>query len=129
MANISASSEKMTNKKALDFVLTNFADSLPMDVAEKLENMMAQLEKRSTSERKPSARQVENEKLKALMLEAINSDPDRLFSVGEMVKEFEFFPSDITPQRVSALCTQLVEADKLIREVDKRKVFFKSKGV
>jgi hypothetical protein len=129
MTNISASSEKMTNKKALDFVLTNFADTLPVDVAEKLENMVVQLEKRSTSERKPSARQVENEKLKALMLEAIDSDPARLFAVGEMVKEFEFFPSDITPQRVSALCTQLVDADKLIRHVEKRKVFFQSKGV
>ena len=123
MSNTSSVSTKTTNKSALEFVLKTYMDTLPMDVAEKLENMLAQLEKRSSAERKPSARQLENEKLKELMLSAM--EIDRLYAVAEMVKEFEFFPSDITPQRVSALCTQLVESGKLIREVDKRKVFFK----
>jgi predicted transcriptional regulator len=122
MANISASSEKMTNKKALDFVLTNFADTLPVDVAEKLENMVVQLEKRSTSERKPSARQVENEVLMAKTFEHMQTD--RWYAVDEMVKEFDFYPSDITPQRVSALMTKLVKSGSVERKVDKRKVYF-----
>ena len=123
MTNTSSVSTKTTNKSALEYVLKTYGDTIPVDVAEKLENMLAQLEKRSSAERKPSARQIENDKLKGLMIEAM--EIDRLYSVAEMVKEFEFFPSDITPQRVSALCTQLVESGKLIREVDKRKVFFK----
>lgn len=113
--------EKMTNKKALNYVLEHC--EIPADVAEKLEGMVAQLEKRSISERKPSARQVENGVLKQAILDAM--EVDRLYSVGEMIKEFTFFPADITPQRVSALMTNLVVDKKVIREVDKRKVFFK----
>ena len=111
---------KTTNKSALTYILENC--ELPADVAEKVQGMLAQLEKRSSAERKPSARQIENEKLKVEILKAMSAD--RKYSVGEMIKEFSFFPADMTPQRVSALMTQLVEAHKVEREVAKRKVLF-----
>ena len=111
---------KTTNKSALTYILENC--ELPVDVAEKVQGMLAQLEKRSSAERKPSARQIENEKLKGEILQAMSAD--RKYSVGEMIKEFSFFPADMTPQRVSALMTQLVEAHKVEREVVKRKVLF-----
>ena len=111
---------KTTNKSALTYILENC--ELPADVAEKVQGMLAQLEKRSSAERKPSARQIENEKLKVEILKAMSAD--RKYSVGEMIKEFSFFPADMTPQRVSALMTQLVEAHKVEREVVKRKVLF-----
>ncbi len=113
--------EKMTNKVALSYVLKNY--DLPADVAEKIEGMLIQLEKRSSAERKPSARQIENEALKGQIVEAM--EPNRLYSVGEMLKEFVFFPADMTPQRLSAIMTQLVSADKVERMVEKRKVYFK----
>lgn len=113
--------EKMTNKKALNYVLANY--DIPAEVAEKLEGMIAQLEKRATAERKPSARQLENEKLKQSILDAM--EVNRLYSVGEMIKEFTFFPIDITQQRVTALMSQLVVDHKVIREVNKRKVYYK----
>lgn len=121
MTNTITTTEKMTNKKALNYVLDNY--DLPAEVAEKLEGMIAQLDKRATAERKPSARQLENGALKQSILDAM--EVNRLYSVGEMIKEFTFFPADITPQRVSALMSQLVVDRKVIREVDKRKVYFK----
>ena len=114
--------DKMTNKKALAFVLDAYADTMPVDVVEKIEGMIAQLDKRSTTERKPSARQVENEVLMTKTLEHMESD--RWYAVAEMIKEFDFYPSDITPQRVSALMTKLVEGGSVERKVDKRKVYF-----
>lgn len=111
---------KTTNKSALTYILEHY--ELPVDVAEKVQGMLAQLEKRSSAERKPSARQIENEKLKVEILKAMSAG--RKYSVGEMIKEFSFFPADMTPQRVSALMTQLVEAHKVEREVVKRKVLF-----
>ena len=113
--------EKMTNKVALSYVLMNY--ELPADVAEKIEGMLIQLEKRSSAERKPSARQIENEALKGQIVEAM--EPNRLYSVGEMLKEFVFFPVDMTPQRLSAIMTQLVSAEQVERLVEKRKVYFK----
>ena len=118
---ITTTAEKMTNKKALNYVLDNY--DIPAEVAEKLEGMIAQLEKRATAERKPSARQLENGALKQSILDAM--EVNRLYSVGEMIKEFTFFPTDITPQRGSALMSQLVVDRKVVREVDKRKVYFK----
>ena len=112
---------KTTNKSALTYILEHY--DLPADVAEKVQGMLAQLEKRSSAERKPSARQLENGALKQSILDAM--EVNRLYSVGEMIKEFTFFPTDITPQRVSALMSQLVVDRKVIREVDKRKVYFK----
>ena len=112
--------EKMTNKKALAFVLENC--EIPADVAEKIEGMIAQLDKRSATERKPSARQVENEILMTKTLEAMEAD--RWYAVAECIKEFDFYPSDISPQRVSSLMTKLVEANMVERKVDKRKVYF-----
>lgn len=119
MTNITTNT-KTTNKSALTYILEHY--DLPVDVAEKVQGMLAQLEKRSSAERKPSARQVENEKLKG---EIVNSmEEGRKYSVAEMIKEFAFFPADITPQRVSALMTQLVDAKLVEREVVKRKVLF-----
>lgn len=117
---------KTTNKSALSYVVKNYGKELPSDVLEKLEGMIAQLEKRSSAERKPSARQLENEVLKTKILETMQVN--RWYSIGEMVKEFIFFPSDMTPQRCSALMTQLFEAGKVKREVVKRKVLFCIEG-
>lgn len=114
--------DKMTNKKALSFVLDAYADTLPVDVAEKIEGMIAQLDKRSSAERKPSARQIENEVLMGKTLE--HMEIDRWYSVAEMIKEFDFYPSDISPQRVSSLMSKLVEGGSVERKVDKRKVYF-----
>ena len=111
---------KTTNKSALTYILEHY--DLPADVAEKVQGMLTQLEKRSSAERKPSARQVENEKLKGEIVLAM--EQGRKYSVAEMIKEFSFFPADITPQRVSALMTQLVDAKLIEREVVKRKVLF-----
>lgn len=113
---------KTTNKTALTYVIKNYGEELPSEVLEKLEGMVAQLEKRSATERKPSARQLENEVLKGKILETM--EPNRWYSIAEMVKEFLFFPADITPQRCSALMTQLADAGKVKREVVKRKVLF-----
>lgn len=114
---------KTTNKSALSYVVKNYGNELPSDVLEKLEGMIVQLDKRSSAERKPSARQLENEVLKTKILEAMETN--RWYSIGEMVKEFIFFPSDMTPQRCSALMTQLFEVGKVERTVEKRKVYFK----
>ena len=60
-------SDKMTNAKALQFVLTN-VEGLPSDVTEKLEKMLEQVEKKSTN-RKPTAAQ---EARAGLLIEVAN---------------------------------------------------------
>lgn len=59
--------DKMTNAKALRFVLTN-VEGLPTDITEKLEKMLEQVEKKSAN-RKPTAAQ---EARAGLLIEVAN---------------------------------------------------------
>ena len=82
------------------------------------------LERKNTSggEKKLTAAQLENEKLKEAIL--VNMEPDRLYSISEMMKEFECI-SGLTLPKVSALITQLKNVGKVIRIEEKRKAYFK----
>ena len=75
-----------------------------------------------TGEKKLTAAQLENEKLKEAILE--NMEPNRLYSISEMMKEFECI-SGFTLPKVSALITQLKNVGKVIRIEEKRKAYFK----
>lgn len=112
--------EKMTNLKAVAYVLENC--TLPADVAEKMEKIKASFEKKSSAER--TATQVANEGLKVVILSYMTEQPNRLFSIGELIKEVPELEGLSTP-RVSALVTQLVKTGDVVRIEEKRKVSFK----
>jgi hypothetical protein len=110
---------KMTNKGALQFVLDTY--DVPAEVAEKLKSMVAQLEKKSGAERKPTARQVENTKVKEKI--ASQMEPNVLYTVGEMLKKFDT-TEDMTSQRLTALLTQMAEDGLVEKTKDKGKSLF-----
>jgi hypothetical protein len=110
---------KMTNKGALQFVLDTY--DVPAEVAEKLQSMVTQLEKKSGAERKPTARQVENTKVKEKI--ASQMEPNVLYTVGEMLKKFET-TEDMTSQRLTALLTQMAEDGLVEKTKEKGKSLF-----
>jgi hypothetical protein len=110
---------KMTNKGALQFVLDTY--DVPAEVAEKLKSMVAQLEKKSGAERKPTARQVENTKVKEKI--ASQMEPNVLYTVGEMLKKFDT-TEDMTSQRLTALLCQMEEDGLVEKTKDKGKSLF-----
>lgn len=114
--------EKMTNLKAVAYVLENC--ELPTDVREKLEKVKASFEKKSTGERKPTATQQANEGLKGEILAFMGESPDRLFTIGELIKECPAL-AECSSQKVSALISQLVKEFKVVRIEEKRKAVFK----
>jgi hypothetical protein len=116
--------EKMTNVKALDYVLAH-AD-LPSDVAEKIEKMKAQFEKKNSAEKKPTAQQVANKGIAEDIVKALANEPNRLFTITEIMKSV---PScaDLTNQRVSAIVRGLLGVS-IERIEDKRKAYFKYLG-
>ena len=113
-------SEKMTNRKAIQFVLDNC--DVPADVRAKFEAMAVAIDKKNGAERKPSARQIENEGIKSAILAEM--EVNHLYTIQEMLKGFTCFGEGMTSQRVSALMAQLVEAGKVVRTIDKRKTYF-----
>ena len=80
--------------------------------------------KNASGEGKMTAAQLANEGIKAEILECMEKEPNRMFTVSEMQKEFPCC-AELSNQRVSALIRQLKEDGKVERIEDKRKAFFR----
>ncbi len=112
---------KMTNAKALAWVLENVSD-IPTDVAEKITNIKTSIEKKNSAKSdKPTKAQLENATIKSAILDTMVVGT--LYTVTEMIKTFPAL-ADMTNQKVSALVRQLVENGDLVRTEDKRKAYF-----
>lgn len=80
------------------------------------------LEKKNSTEKKPTAVQVANEGIKSAILEGM--EPNRLYTITELIKEIPEC-ADMTNQRVSALIRQLKDDKKVERVEEKRKAYFR----
>lgn len=117
----------MTNRKpTLKEYFTEIAEVLTSvnrpDLAEVMESRIEQLDKKNSAERKPTAKQTENEGIKQTILD--NMEPNRLYTVGELLKETPGLPEGFTSQRMSALVRQLKEAQLVTRTEVKRVAYF-----
>lgn len=112
--------EKMTNRKALEYVKNNF--DLPTEVAEKVDGMIAQLVKKNSADRKPTAQQVANEGIKETIVAVLTANGEPM-TVTDIIKADPDL-SELTNQKVSALLRPLVEGGKVVKVIDKRKSYF-----
>lgn len=112
--------EKMTNVKAIEYVIAEC--EVPTEVREKLEKMKASFIKKNSRDKKPTAKQVENDKLKNEILSYM--EINTCYTIGELIK---LVPScnEFSPQKMSALLKQLKDIGSVERIEDKRKVTFK----
>ena len=78
------------------------------------------LNKKNNAPKKPTEKQVENEKLKDIILAEMSDKP---MTVTEMQTNISAL-ADLSNQRVTAIVRQLVEDNSLIRTVVKRKAYF-----
>lgn len=114
--------EKMTNVKALEVAIKVLSEDNQYDeVVEKLQKMSEQAKKKSSANRKPTATQVENEKLKTAIYNTLATGDKK--TVSEMMKSIPEL-ADLTNQRVTSLVTALYKDGKLDRVVEKRKAYF-----
>ena len=109
-------SEKMTNRKALDYILENC--DLPSDVSKKLVSMLAALDKKSGGTRKPTANQIANEELKTKIWDSMES------GVGYRVKELAKLVGMESFSKCSALVKQLKDSGAIKRTEDKGVAYF-----
>jgi DNA-binding transcriptional regulator GbsR (MarR family) len=112
--------EKMTNAKALNYVIENC--ELPTEIMEKLQKMKEQVEKKNSKERKPTATQVENVGLKDAILAYLETCESGV-TIGDIMKNCDAV-ADLSNQRVSALVRQLKDDGLVNREEIKRKAYF-----
>lgn len=87
-----------------------------------IDKQVAQLERKSGSS-KPTKTQLENETLKAEILE-IFATLDKPVTITEFCEKVDHPVANLSNQKLSALFNQLVRAEKLTKIVDKKKSYF-----
>ena len=116
---------KMTNRKAINFVLDNC--DVPADVREKFEGMLKALDRKANAERKPTAKQIANDDLRATLVAFINENADETenggFTVTELIKSVDAV-ADASNQKVSAILRQAVLNGEVARATIKRHTYF-----
>ena len=94
-------------------------------LAEFVEHELELLAKKNASgTERQTATQKANEEIKNAILEEMTNEPNRLFSVSEMIKLFPCC-AELSLPKVTALVTQLAKADLVVRIEEKRKAYFK----
>lgn len=93
------------------------------DLVEFIDGRIAQTVKKNSAERKPTAKQIENESFKADILAYMEADT--VYAAGDILKGVpSIVESGMSINRVSALMTQLAEAGAVTKTVDKRKNYY-----
>ena len=117
--------EKMTNVKALAYVLENC--TLPDEIKEKVENIHASYVKKSatSADRKPTERQIENANIGEAIVEWLKTQ-DKAYAVAELLKECPACADVPTTQRLTPIMAKLEEAGKVAKSVEKRRNYYRA---
>lgn len=123
-----ANEKKMTKREKFEMLKAlNEVKENPM-LVDFIEHELELLARKNASgEKKLSASQVANEGIKSEILEEMSVNPNRLYSISEMIKVFECC-KELTNQKISALIRQLVADGKVERVEEKRKAYFRYKA-
>lgn len=107
---------KMTYVSALDVAINAVSDEA---VVEKLTALRAQIAKKNSAERKPTKAQVANDALRGQIVDYLGGQTEGK-TAGEIADAF-----GVSNQKVTALMGKLLEDGQVVREVVKRKAYFK----
>lgn len=115
---------KMTNRKALEIALAAIGDS-NAEATAKLNNMIAQLDKKNAAPKKLTAQQTKNEGIKSDILDFLTENADSGYTVSDLLKLVPALEGD-SNQHASALLRALVLAGSVTKYTDKRRTYFKA---
>ena len=119
---------KLTKKVALSLAIASLngealsTEFSTADVVAKLNEMVAQLDKKTGAEKPMTEQQKQNLGYKTDLLAVLADGKAR--TATELMKEVPTFPEDMTNQRVSALLRQLILDGKVKKETVKGKTLF-----
>ncbi len=115
-----ANSVKKTQKEMFNEIINGYG--LSAEHKAFLEGRVAQLEKKSASKSdKPTATQKANAELKDKILAEM--EYGKSYTISDMLKTLECC-AELSNQKVSAICNQMVKDNLMIKVEDKRKSYF-----
>ena len=124
MANTTSSSVRMTKAQKFQILADLPAVKADPMLSEFIAHEMELLAKKNTADKKPTAQQEANAVIKSGVLTVMQDNPNKLFTVSELLKAVPDLPDTMTNQRMSAIVRQMVDAGQVKRTEDKRKAYF-----
>lgn len=126
---MTTTNKKITKRDRFTTLLTFAEVKANPDMVAFIEHEIELLTKKNSAdgEKKLTATQIANEGIKSTILDVLTANPNRLFTITEMMKESEEL-GELTNQKISALLKQMTEGEGATVEkiVDKRKTYFKA---
>ena len=116
--------KKMTKAQMFAQIKANY--NLTADEIAFIDHELELLAKKNAADKKPTAQQTANKGIADAIVEALANQPDRLFTVTEIIKEVPAC-ADLTNQRVSAIVRGLL-GTSVERVEEKRKAYFRYLG-
>ena len=111
----------MTIREGFTFARDHFAELGDEKMVAFFESRLAQVEKKNSAERKPSAKQVENAGIKSAICEWMEHGVS--YTAADVAKTCPACEG-LSPQKVSALLSQMGKAGVLSVTEEKRKKFY-----
>lgn len=115
---------KTTYRSALTYAIENLSDA-PAEVIEKLEAMIAQLDKKNAAPKKLTAKQEANEVVKDILREFLEIHSDSGFTCSDLIKSVPALEGK-TPQYVSALLRALLLTNEVEKYTENRRTYFRA---
>ena len=117
--------KKVTKRERFAEMLTIPEIAQNPDYKAFIEHEIELLEKKNSADRKPTKVQESNERLKAMIITALET-AKKACTITEIMKSLpeEFEGNLITNQKISALANRMVDEGKLTKTTDKRKSLF-----
>ena len=118
-----STTKKLTKRDRFAALLKMSEVQANPDMVAFIEHEIELLAKKNAGDKKPTAKQIENDGIKATILTVMEKSPEHLFTVTELCKA-DADLAELSNQRVSALLRQLIDAGKVKKTEDKRKSYF-----
>lgn len=116
-----ATTKKVTKAQMFAQIKANYP--LTADEVAFIDHELELLAKKNSAEKKPTAQQVANAGVAEAILSHMSAEPNRLFSITELIKEVPAC-AELTNQRVSAIVRGMI-GTSIERIEEKRKAYFR----
>lgn len=118
--------KKMTHKDYFTALLDMPEVQNYPGMAEFIEGRIAAIEKKASAPKKETEQDKVKDGIKSAVLTHLRENADKRFTITTLMKEVPGLPADISNQKLTALVRQLLLAELVVKEVDKRVSYFRA---
>lgn len=118
--------KKMTHKDYFTALLDMPEVQNYPGMTEFIEGRISAIEKKASAPKKETEQDKVKDGIKSAVLTYLQENADKRFTITALMKEVPGLPADISNQKLTALVRQLLLAELVVKEVDKRVSYFRA---